>query len=226
MNFSRFHMLGAFACLASGTAALAAYAQQQEKPQDNDGALVVTGKRDERRLQGGEWNISLSRAYRSGHLGDTSPVGRDRAWKFCLGDADVEPLMRILVGEGRTASSATTTCSPLVLQLGDGRLRGSQSCRGGSMQPVEVETHQGVGSLASRSGGGGGGGSPSSATVPAKSSLTVTGRYGRDKLVIDFHDVQEPVSPEMSYLTRPDVLRWSIKGERVGDCQLEPVPGK
>lgn len=225
MNFSRFPMLGALACLASGTVALAAYAQQQEKPQDSDGALVVTGKRDARRLQGGEWTISLSRAYRSGHLGDTSPVGRDRTWKFCLGDADVEPLMRILVGEGRTASSATTTCSRLTVQLGDGRLRGSQSCRGGSMVPVHVESHSGIGSLAMRSGTSASELTVSS-SVPAKSSLTITGRYGRDKLQIDFHDVQEPVFPEMSYLTRPDVMRWSIKGQRVGDCQLEPAPGK
>ncbi|WP_404333685.1 hypothetical protein AB2M62_10960 [Sphingomonas sp. MMS12-HWE2-04] len=217
MRFPVLRMLAPLACLACGTIAMGAYAQQ-EGSQDE---VVVTGQRDARRVQGGEWNVTLSRAYRSGHLDAERPMGKERSWKFCRGDADVEPLMRILVGEGRTASSSTTKCSRLVVQLGDGKLRGSQSCQGGSMELIPVEAHRGVGSLAQRSGTGAA--APSGGNmVPVKNTLSVTGRYGRQALAIDFQTVQEPVVPDISYLARPDVVRWSIKGKRIGDCRPKP----
>ncbi|WP_404334653.1 hypothetical protein AB2M62_13860 [Sphingomonas sp. MMS12-HWE2-04] len=195
--------------VASILAALAAaggiVATVQARQDSQSADIVVDGQRDQKRLQGGEWRISLSRSYHYGAAGDASVTGRDSRWNFCLADSDVEPLMRKLVGEGRTASSGTTSCSPLVMTLGGGKLRAIQNCSGGSVLRLDDA-------------------SKTVRTMPARSRLTVTGRYGLTKLTVEFDDRRSAFNKDPDMESPPDGQRWSIKGERIGACQPAREP--
>lgn len=176
-----------------------AMAQQGEAGDD----IVVEGRRDAHRLRAGLWKVDLSRAYHFGRdMGDWNsmrPSGTDRIWTFCLPDSEVVSLTRLLVGAGRSDAAGSTSCAPLHVRIGDGRLRATQTCNGGSM-------------VIRRKGSDGG------RSVPAKHALVVTGAYDPSSLKLDFEDRQEPVEFSPDYTVRPDMRRWTISGVRVGDC--------
>jgi hypothetical protein len=176
-------------------------AMAQETDGGND--IVVEGRRDTQRLSAGLWQVDVSKAYHFGRNPDDwdsrRPAGSDRRWTFCLPDSEVVSLTRLLVGEGRSDAAGSTSCRPLHVRIGDGRLRATQACNGGSMV------------IKSRDGGGG-------KNVPAKHALVVTGVYDPSSLRLEFEDRQEPVEFSPDYAVRPDMRRWTVKGERVGAC--------
>lgn len=214
MAFQKLSVLAA--CASITLAGGAAYAYQ-----DQSKDIVVEGARDQRVLKGGEWSINVSRAYHFGTAADPNdarPRGKDKSWRFCIKDTDVEPMIRMLVGEGRTESSATTSCTKLIAHLKDGKLDAQQLCKGGNMV---MPGHSAPGTEPFP-------GNPANdlVTVQSKNTLNVTGHYSEAALRIDFDDRQEPMSPEPLYQMQPDVLRWSIKGQRVGDCHPEAAEQK
>ncbi len=192
-------------CGVAGMLGGAAIPQQLSRPDD----IIVEGSRDPLRVQGGLWQLDLSRSYYYGRanpdFSKTRPAGSDRTWRFCLPDAGVESLIRLLVGQGRTESSGTMNCRPLTIRLGDGRLKADQTCFGSTIT---------------------GSSSPSGqvSATSARDALTVTGRYSTTALTMDFDSRREPVTPDASYSSRgPDGRHWSIRGNRVGDCPKQPA---
>lgn len=184
-------------CLLLGTSSASSHGQQGPD-------VIVEGQRDDQRLQGGKWQISLSRSYHIGRIENweqSRPTGTERRWDFCLADTDLDPLLRALVGEGRSTSSSTTICSPIHARIDAGRLHATQLCRGGNITTDDPET-----------------GRPK--TQPAKNMLTVSGAYSKTSLKIDFQDIRQPVTPDRLSILNPDRARWSIMGKRMGDCEV------
>lgn len=165
--------------------------------------IVVEGRRDTQRLHAGLWKVDLSKAYHFGrNKGDWNsmrPSGSDRTWTFCLPDSEVVSLTRLLVGEGRSDAAGSTSCGPLHVRIGDGRLRATQACNGGSMIIKGRDSEGGR-------------------SVPAKHALVVTGVYDPSSLRLEFEDRQEPVVFDRDYAVHPDMRRWTVRGVRVGDC--------
>ncbi|KQR83984.1 hypothetical protein [Sphingomonas sp. Leaf343] len=195
--------------VAAGGSGGAVAGQQAEQ----SGDIIVEGPNAVRRMQGGEWQLDLSRSYYFGAI-DTNldrmrPTGSSRTWRFCLPDTDIEPLLRSLVGEGRTESSGAMNCRPLKIRLGNGRLKADQTCTGSTMTSATSPS-----------------GFPT--VTPARDVLTVTGRYAATLLTMDFSSRREPAVPDPASSGRPEGRRWSIKGSRIGDCQQRPIhpPGK
>ncbi|MFK4874066.1 hypothetical protein [Novosphingobium sp. ZW T3_23] len=196
--------------------AASVWSTQAWSTQEVDGSpkdIVVEGLREQRTMQGGDWLVTISRSYRTGKsidLGDTAvALGKDRTWHFCLADTQVEDFVRLLVGEGRSQAAGTTLCRPLKIRFGDGQLRATQTCQGGYANSRDEATGR-VG------------------TFPTQLRMQVTGSYGGSALKLDFQNHREPlgympVPPANGQpRTPPDIMRWSVKGERMGAC----APGK
>lgn len=188
----------------AGSLASAVAGQQAEQQPDE---IIVEAPKDVRRMQGGEWQLDLSRSYYFGaidtNLDKMQATGSNRTWRFCLPDTDVEPLLRLLIGQGRMESSGTMNCRPLTIRLGNAKLKADQTCTGGTMtasQPSGFPT-----------------------VTPARDILKVTGRYGATLLKMDFTSRREPITPDPASSGRPEGRRWSIKGNRIGNCQQQPV---
>jgi len=169
--------------------------------------IVVEGLREQRTMQGGDWLVTISRSYRAGKsidLGDTAvALGEDRTWHFCLADTQVEDFVRLLVGEGRSQAAGTTLCRPLKIRLGDGQLRATQTCQGGYANSRDEATGR-VG------------------TFPTRLEMQVTGSYGASALKLDFENRREPLVRMPVASVPADIMRWSVKGKRMGAC----APGK
>ncbi len=222
-----------FLGLCSLGVAVNAYAQrlQQQQPHPLGNDIVVEGKRAV--LKGGDWTLTLSRSYTYGtafNPEDLRPTGSDKTWHMCLAATDVEPLMRILVGEGQTPS-ATAHCSRLQVRLGSGKLSATQSCFGTTMMAPSTDTGRiaveqdandhGLGPP--RSSDRNASQIPPEAPTRAQNRLTVTGNYSNTRLRLDFVDVQEPEGPRPGGPPVRNERHWSIKGQRQGDC-AKPVP--
>lgn len=166
------------------------------------GDIVVEGTRNQSVLQAGEWQVRVSRSYQSGKSLDgrelVPPTGQDRAWRFCLPATQVEALTALLAGQGLSQSSITTDCLKLAMQLGDGRLRATQTCMGGNVTGPD------------RSG--------QIHTRRTRLILTVTGTYDAERFRLDFNDRREMLMPDPSAAQKPDLTRWSITGRHVDAC--------
>ncbi len=197
----------AIATIILGASLGPTYARSAADPQD----IVVEGTREQRVLQGGEWIVSVSRSYRIGKSldGETSvAVGKDREWHFCLADTEVEDFARLLVGEGRSQAAGTTECRPLKMRLGEGRLSATQTCQGGYASSKDESTGRVT-------------------SFQTRLMMYVSGRYGGSSLKLDFENRREPLVnfpavSEIGAKTPPDIMRWSVNGERKGDCTIEP----
>lgn len=198
----------AVATFILGTSLGPTYARSAADPQD----IVVEGTREQRVLQGGEWVVSVSRSYRFGKSLDVNDrgvgVGKDREWRLCLSDTQVEDFVRLQVGQGRSQAAGTTVCRPLQMRIGDGQLRATQTCQGGSV-PMKDEQTGFISSL------------------PTRLVMYVSGHYGASELKLDFENRRELLitpPPEMMSGARPapqDMMRWSVVGQRKGDCAVE-----
>jgi hypothetical protein len=170
-----------------------------------DDEIIVNKHRDKKSLEGGEWLITVSRSYRFGKSldgdGTTRAAGRDLSYRFCLSDTEIEIFVRKLVGEGQSEVAGTTVCRPLQMRSENGKVRASQTCEGGNV------TIPGENQSLSR-------------TYPTRLILTVTGKYSSTDLTLDFENRRELIVLDAAQLNRPDFMRWSIKGNRVGQCQL------
>jgi hypothetical protein len=210
-------------CLALGLLAGGALAEQQPPPQqqpgETGGDVVVQGRRTTRILKGGAWKISLSRYYTFSSVTSTgddmlaraygtltdppesrsSVAGAARTWETCLKDVDLEPFLRLLVGEGAT-SVGTMVCSKLNVEIGAGRVNARQTCGGKSKTQVDPKTHM-------------------TSTSTMTNKLSINGKYDRERLSIDFDDREMWVGP----VDTADVRRWWIDGKRVGACET-PAP--
>ncbi|PZQ55551.1 MAG: hypothetical protein DI555_09615 [Novosphingobium pentaromativorans] len=171
--------------------------------------IVVEGLRAQRTMQGGDWLVTISRSYRAGKsidLGDTAvALGKDRAWHFCLADTQVEDFVRLLVGDGRSQAAGTTLCRPLKIRLGDGQLRATQTCQGGNANSRDKATGR-------------------VSTFQTRLEMQVTGSYGASALKLDFENRREPLVRMPVASVPPDIMRWSVKGERTGACALGKAP--
>ncbi len=177
--------------------------------------IVVEGLRAQRTMQGGDWLVTISRSYRAGKsidLGDTAvALGKDRAWHFCLADTQVEDFVRLLVGDGRSQVAGTTLCRPLKIRFGDGQLRATQTCQGGYANSRDEATGK-VSSFQTRL------------------EMQVTGSYGASALKLDFENRREPLvsmpvpTSNGRATAAPDIMRWSVKGERTGACAPDKAP--
>lgn len=176
--------------------------------------IIVEGAREQTTLTGGEWAVSVTRSYRFGQSldGNNSSVaiGKDRAWRFCLADTQVEDFVRLLVGQGRSQTAGTTLCRPLQVKMGEGKLRATQTCQGGSVTKSDEKSGQVT-------------------SKPTRLVMYVTGNYSGSELKLDFENRRELLVSEapVSVLQRvrmdpPDIMRWSVSGQRVGPC----APGK
>lgn len=178
-------------------------------PQD----IIVEGTREQGTMQGGDWLVTISRSYRIGKSLDEGDeamaVGKDREWHFCLADTQVEDFVRLLVGEGRSEAAGTTQCRPLQMRLGEGRLRATQTCQGGYASSKDESTGKVT-------------------RFQTRLLMYVSGNYGGSGLKLDFENRREPLmnlpaAPGIGQrMVPPDIMRWSVKGERTGAC----VPGK
>jgi hypothetical protein len=209
-------------CLALGLLAGGALSEQQQpppqQPEETGGEVVVQGRRPTRILKGGAWKISLSRYYTFSNAittggdmlarayGSTAPpasrtsvAGAARTWNTCLKDVDLEPFLRLLVGEGAT-SVGTMVCSKLNVEIGAGRVNARQTCGGGTETQVDPTTQM-------------------TSTVTMTNQLSVKGKYDSERLAIDFDDRQMWVGTVSSSTVR----RWWIDGKRVGACET-PAP--
>lgn len=175
---------------------------------EGGGDIVVEGRRDESVLDSGEWLVTVSRSYHSGESLDGRPfvpaIGKDRDWRFCIPETQVEALVTLLTGEGRSETAGTTHCPKLQVRVGEGRLRATQTCRGGSVSRPDTTTH-----IVS--------------TYPTRVVLTVSGKYDARQFKLDFDDRREfasfppPRNPE-DRTPKPDMTRWSITGRHLGAC--------
>lgn len=185
--------------------------------------IIVEGAREQRTMQGGEWLISMSRSYRFGksiELGETmTSIGKDREWRFCLADTQVEDFVRLLVGQGRSQVAGTTLCRPVQMRLGKGRLRATQTCQGGYVTQVDARTR---------------------GLTSAQTRLVtyVTGDYGATALKLDFENRRELFAPVPNIMPSdgptatgsgapssvPDIMHWSVSGKRTGDCEPDKAP--
>nr|WP_314463449.1 hypothetical protein [uncultured Novosphingobium sp.] len=168
---------------------------------DDPGDIVVEGAREKTVLAGGEWAVSLTRTYRFGKSLDKDTsfgAGKDREWHFCLADTQVESFVRLLVGQGRSQAAGTTICRPLQMRLGGGRLRARQTCQGGSVPIKDAVTGR-------------------VSTQQTRLTMYVTGEYGASELTLDFENQRELLAgPSLG--AAPDLMRWSVRGARTGDC--------
>ncbi|KMS55510.1 hypothetical protein V474_20755 [Novosphingobium barchaimii LL02] len=183
--------------------ALAAFVCPLHAEEEGHGDIVVESARDPQSFDSGEWLITVSRSYRFGKSldGDDSlrATGSDRDWRFCLPDVRVEAFVRLLVGEGRSQAAGTTVCRPLQVSLRDGRVRAGQTCAGGSVTSMDEVTHL-------------------TTTHSTRLLVAVTGRYAPAELKLDFENQRELLIADPTQAVRPDIMRWSVSGRRVGDC--------
>lgn len=190
--------------------------------------ITVQGQRDQRKLQQGQWEVSVTPAYHYGsnldNTGNMRAMGKARDWRFCLPDTQVEAMVRLLVGEGHTAVAGTTDCQKLQMTMGKGRLRAIQHCVGGNVTQVADNPAE-------------------TKTVPTRVDLTVVGHYEATSLKLEFQDLRallyaDPTPPagkpapgfspdfrrenlSEAYdgqIGRPDVTQWTIQGKRLGAC--------
>lgn len=172
------------------------------KEAGTEGDIVVEGTRNRGVFAAGEWLVRVSRSYHFGKSLDGREIvpaaGQDREWRFCLPATQVEALVALLAGQGRAQSSITTDCRKLALQLGDGRLRATQTCMGGNVTGPD----------------------PSGLihTQRTRLILTVTGTYDAERFRLDFNDRREMLVPDPSAAQKSDLTRWSITGRQVGAC--------
>ncbi|WP_298396496.1 hypothetical protein [Sphingobium sp.] len=182
--------------MLAGAASIPAMAQERAE----DAPIIVEGRRDTPLLARGQWRVAISRSYHFGRPLDWDemrPQGTEKEWRFCLPDSDVAAFARLLVGEGQSEAAGGTRCGPLTISMGDGRLRATQSCTGGHMVTGKPKTSK-----------------------PARQSVTVTGDYGADRILLHFEGRQEPMIPDPGYQVQPDMRRWTILGERMGECPV------
>ena len=199
------HWLRAVPVFLMATSVWSTQAQGGADPQD----IIVEGTREQRTMQGGDWLVTISRSYRIGKSldgGDTAmAVGKDREWHFCLADTQVEDFVRLLVGDGRSQAAGTTLCRPLKIRLGDGQLRATQTCQGGNANSRDKATGR-------------------VSTFQTRLEMQVTGSYGASALKLDFENRREPLVRMPVASVPPDIMRWSVKGERTGACALGKAP--
>lgn len=201
------HWLRAVPVFLMATSVWSTQAQGGADPQD----IIVEGTREQRTMQGGDWLVTISRSYRIGKSldgGDTAmAVGKDREWHFCLADTQVEDFVRLLVGEGRSQAAGTTQCRPLKMRLGQGQLQATQTCQGGYASSKDANTGRVT-------------------RFQTRLMMYVSGNYGGSALKLDFENRREPLMnlPDAPGIgqqrTPPDIMRWSVKGERAGACSL------
>jgi hypothetical protein len=164
--------------------------------------IIVEGRREESVLESGEWLVTVSRSYHFGESLDgrtaVPAVGRDRDWRFCIPETQVEALVTLLTGEGRSETAGTTHCPKLQVRVGEGRLRATQTCLGGNVTTVDRDTD-----LAT--------------TQRTKLILTVSGKYDTRQFRLDFDDRREFALPSRPQ-RKPDLTRWSVTGRHLGAC--------
>jgi len=171
----------------------------------DDEQIIVEGRRDKNAVPGGQWKVQISRSYRFGKSldgnNDVRALGRDSVFNFCLLDTQIEPFVRKLVGEGRSNVASTTICRPMQLEIKDGRAQASQVCDGGNVSIPDSKN----GRLA---------------TYPTRLILNIDGRFDDKSLKLDFESRREFLVADASLAVHPDLMRWSISGERMGECTV------
>ena len=208
------HKFRFFAAIALNVIAFPAHAEDEQEKID----IVVEKKRDVKVLKKGKWLVKLSRAYHFGDSLDGTNVpistGSDKHWRFCLPDVSVESFIRLLVGDGLTKTAGTTHRRRLQVKLGEGTLRATQACSGGSVTSPST-----VGGAAR--------------TDATRVALTVTGHYDATAVKLEFESRRERLTPPLEIGTtvgkpidKPDILRWKISGERKSDCAPSDSPTK
>jgi hypothetical protein len=163
------------------------------------GGSGAAGDGNDSRLGGPQVGMGSNSSGRLSEMGDTVQnrvEGSEKSWNICLKEVDLEPFLRVLVGEGAT-SVGTAVCTKLNVEIGGGRVAARQICRGGSMSERDARTNATV-------------------SYTTSSQLAVQGKYDRDRLSIDFDDRRSKIGAATDYT---DTRHWWINGKRVGDCE-------
>lgn len=166
--------------------------------------IVVEGSREASVVSAGEWEVQISRSYRFGKSldgkNDVRALGKERTFNFCLRDTQIELFVRQLVGEGPSDVASSTSCRPMHMKIENGHVHASQVCNGGSVSVVaDEETKR-------------------TSTQPTKLSLNVDGSFDAASLKIDFESRRELLTRDGLDALRPDLMRWSIVGRKMGAC--------